>query len=197
QGSELAICAYLASEEALDFNSTKSLLAKKLPEYMIPSYMMQLEQLPVTANGKLNKKALPDIKIETKTYVAPSTDMEAEIAKTFAQVLNAPQVSVQDSFFEIGGHSLRAISVINDIESRMGIRLPLKAIFEHPSVAQLATVVEAQAKETAGHDIPQATDKPYYLTSSPQKRLYVLHEMTDSPTAYNMPSMLEIRGDVD
>ena len=197
QGSELAICAYLASEEALDFNSTKSLLAKKLPEYMIPSYMMQLEQLPVTTNGKLNKKALPDIKIETKTYVAPSTDMEVEIAKTFAQVLNVPQVSVQDSFFEIGGHSLRAISVINDIESRMGIRLPLKAIFEHPSVAQLATVVEAQAKEAVGHDIPQATDKPYYLTSSPQKRLYVLHEMTDSPTAYNMPSMLEIRGDVD
>ncbi|MGS0652803.1 hypothetical protein ACU40U_18160, partial [Staphylococcus arlettae] len=64
----------------------------------------------------------------------------------------------------------------------MGIRLPLKAIFEHPSVAQLATVVEAQAKEAVGHDIPQATDKPYYLTSSPQKRLYVLHEMTDSPT---------------
>ncbi len=112
-------------------------------------------------------------------------------------VLNLDNVSALDNFFEIGGHSLRAISVINEIESKMSVRLPLKAIFENPTVSQLAKAIGSHADELSSQTIPLAETKAHYLASSPQKRLYVLNEMMDGQMAYNMPSMLEVRGEVD
>ncbi|PTJ83802.1 hypothetical protein BU055_06945 [Staphylococcus succinus] len=196
-GEELAICAYLVSDEGIDNDEIKSTLGQKLPDYMVPAYMTQIEQLPVTSNGKLDKKKLPDIKVESKAYVEPTNETEAVLASIYENVLNINQVSINDNFFEIGGHSLKAIGVINKIEGAVGVRLPLKVMFESPTVAQLAKVVDDQANDFSGQTIPKAQPKPYYLTSSPQKRLYVLNEMAKGQTAYNMPSMLEIQGEVD
>ncbi|PTI61139.1 non-ribosomal peptide synthetase, partial [Staphylococcus succinus] len=159
--------------------------------------MMQIESLPVTANGKLDKKGLPEIKLENKTYVEPRDETEATIAEVYSNVLNLDRVSALDNFFEIGGHSLRAISVINEIESKLSVRIPLKTIFENPTVSQLAKAIGNHANDVSSQEIPLAETKDYYLASSPQKRLYVLNEMMDGQTAYNMPSMLEVRGEVD
>ncbi|RIL47326.1 non-ribosomal peptide synthetase [Staphylococcus equorum] len=195
--NELSICAYLVSDDSLDFGSLKTSLGQKLPDYMIPAYMTQLDELPVTSNGKLNKKALPEIKVESKVYVAPTNDMESAVAETFEAVLHVDQVSIHDNFFEMGGHSLKAISVINEIEHYIGIRLPLKIIFEKPTVAQLAEFIKNSEDHTNIQDIPQAEDKSAYYVSSQQKRLYVLNEMTEGQTAYNMPGIFEIKGEVD
>ncbi|WP_193014010.1 non-ribosomal peptide synthetase [Staphylococcus equorum] len=195
--NELSICAYLVSDDSLDFESLKTSLGQKLPDYMIPAYMTQLDKLPVTSNGKLNKKALPKIKVESKVYVAPTNGIESAVAKAFEAVLQVNQVSIHDNFFEMGGHSLKAISVINEIEHCIGIRLPLKIIFEKPTVAQLAEFIKNSKDHKNIQDIPQAEDKPSYYVSSQQKRLYVLNEMTEGQTAYNMPGILEIKGDVD
>ena len=194
---ELSICAYVVSEQNVDLEAIKLELSHKLPDYMVPSYMMQIEDIPVTQSGKLNRKALPEIKVESKAYVAPTTEMETMLVAIYEDVLNLKQVSITDNFFEIGGHSLRAIGIINQIESRIGTRLPLKIIFESPTILQLAKTVEQYAVDASTQSIPQAERRPYYLTSSPQKRLYVLNEMVDGQTAYNMPSMLEIKGNVD
>ncbi|WP_057511660.1 non-ribosomal peptide synthetase [Staphylococcus sp. NAM3COL9] len=194
---DLIICAYLVSDKTINFEAVREMLSKKLPEYMIPSYITQIDMLPVTSNGKLNKKELPEIQVEHRDYVAPRNDIEEKIAEIFSKVLNVEDISIFDNFFEIGGHSLKAISVINEIESKMATRLPLKSVFENPTVAQLTKIIENQANDSSNHEIPVAEDKAYYLASSPQKRLYVLNEMVDGQTAYNMPSMLEIRGDVD
>ncbi|GEQ06487.1 non-ribosomal peptide synthetase [Staphylococcus gallinarum] len=196
-GEELAICAYLVSDKAVDNDDVKAILSQKLPDYMVPSYMMQIDQLPVTSNGKLDKKKLPEIKVESKAYVAPTNDTEAMLAAIYEANLNIDQVSIHDNFFEIGGHSLKAIGIINKIEATNGVRLPLKAMFENPTIAQLAKVVDEHANETTAQHIPVAAEQPYYTTSSPQKRLYVLNEMVKGQTAYNMPSMLEIQGEVD
>src|SRR5699024_11097360 len=110
-GSDLALCAYLVAEETLDFEAIKVALNQQLPEYMVPAYMMQLDALPVTVNGKLNKKALPEIEVESATYIEPSHDMETTVAEAFETVLDRERVSIQDSFFEIGGDSIKAIKL--------------------------------------------------------------------------------------
>ena len=115
---ELSICAYIVSDESIDIEAIKAQLNKQLPEYMVPAYIMQVESLPVSQSGKLNKRALPDIKVDSKDYVAPRNDMEQTIVDIFSSVLNVERVSVFDNFFQIGGHSLKAISVINEIESK-------------------------------------------------------------------------------
>ncbi|MDG0842076.1 amino acid adenylation domain-containing protein [Staphylococcus equorum] len=196
-GEELAICAYLVSDKQIPFDDIKTKLSAKLPNYMVPSYLAQIEKLPVTSNGKLNIKQLPEIKIESKSYVAPRNNTEVMLTKIFENVLNIERVSIDDNFFEMGGHSLKAISVINEIESEIGVRLPLKIMFDYEKVIQLAKVIDDYDSDAHTQSIPQAETKPYYLASSPQKRLYILNEMIDNQTAYNMPGMFEIQGSVD
>ncbi|RIN49533.1 non-ribosomal peptide synthetase, partial [Staphylococcus simulans] len=105
--ADLMIAAYVVSEDVVDFDSIKTTLGKQLPDYMIPTLMMQIDSLPVTANGKLDKKGLPKIKLENKTYVEPRDATEATIAEVYGDILNLDNVSALDNFFEIGGHSLR------------------------------------------------------------------------------------------
>ncbi|OIS49751.1 non-ribosomal peptide synthetase, partial [Staphylococcus equorum] len=134
--NELSICAYLVSDDSLDFGSLKTSLGQKLPDYMIPAYMTQLDELPVTSNGKLNKKALPEIKVESKVYVAPTNDMESAVAETFEAVLHVDQVSIHDNFFEMGGHSLKAIKLTSLISKSYNISI--KDIFELQTIASIS-----------------------------------------------------------
>ncbi|MCG3399240.1 non-ribosomal peptide synthetase [Staphylococcus massiliensis] len=195
--NELSLCAYLTGSDDLNLDDIKRALLDRLPEYMVPPYMMQIDALPVTNNGKLDKRALPEIQVQSRQYIEPRNEMETIVAKAFEDVLNIEQVSVQDNFFEIGGHSLKAISVINYIESYTGVRLPLKAIFEEATVEQLSKVIDNYRGNEADKEIPKAEDKPYYRTSSPQKRLFVLDQMEDETTSYNMPAFFKLHGDVD
>ncbi|KKI53747.1 non-ribosomal peptide synthetase [Staphylococcus equorum] len=134
--NELSICAYLVSDDSLDFGSLKTSLGQKLPDYMIPAYMTQLDELPVTSNGKLNKKALPEIKVESKVYVAPTNDMESAVAKTFEAVLHVDQISIHDNFFEMGGDSLKAIKLTSLISKSYNISI--KDIFELQTIASIS-----------------------------------------------------------
>ncbi|MDK9861241.1 amino acid adenylation domain-containing protein, partial [Staphylococcus equorum] len=134
--NELSICAYLVSDDSLDFGSLKTSLGQKLPDYMIPAYMTQLDELPVTSNGKLNKKALPEIKVESKVYVAPTNDMESAVAKTFGAVLHVDQISIHDNFFEMGGDSLKAIKLTSLISKSYNISI--KDIFELQTIASIS-----------------------------------------------------------
>lgn len=134
--NELSICAYLVSDDSLDFGSLKTSLGQKLPDYMIPAYMTQLDELPVTSNGKLNKKALPEIKVESKVYVAPTNDMESAVAETFEAVLHVDQISIHDNFFEMGGDSLKAIKLTSLISKSYNISI--KDIFELQTIASIS-----------------------------------------------------------
>ncbi|MDG0822552.1 amino acid adenylation domain-containing protein [Staphylococcus equorum] len=134
--NELSICAYLVSDDTLDFKSLKTSLGQKLPDYMIPAYMTQLDKLPVTSNGKLNKKALPKIKVESKVYVAPTNDIESAVAKAFEAVLQVNQVSIHDNFFEMGGDSLKAIKLTSLISKLYNISI--KDIFELQTVESIS-----------------------------------------------------------
>ena len=106
---EKAIYAYIVSDEEVSVSSVRDRLGKVLPEYMIPAYMGQIEAIPVTRNGKLDRRALPEIEASSsREYVAPQNETEEKVVKVFEEILGAERIGVKDNFFEMGGHSLRA-----------------------------------------------------------------------------------------
>ena len=123
------LCAYFVSSQNVANTDLRKELENILPYYMVPAYMMQLDNIPVTQNGKVDKKALPKIQEKAvAVYKAPSTEMERFVCEAFAEVLRLEQVSVDDGFFHLGGHSLRAAKLINIIEERKSIRLFMRAL---------------------------------------------------------------------
>jgi amino acid adenylation domain-containing protein len=126
-------------------------LKQKLPEYMVPSAFVMLTELPLTPNGKVDRKALPEPgqSASEVEYVAPSTPIEEVLCEMWEQVLKLDQVGVHDNFFQLGGHSLLATQVISQVREIFDVELPLRRLFETPTVATLAAVVEAQQLEQA------------------------------------------------
>src|SRR6185295_8814397 len=123
----------------------KKFLATRLPSYMIPTIFVSLERIPVTAAGKVDKKALPSPEIarRRKEYVAPRTPVEETITGLFIEVLQTDRVGVQDDLFELGASSLQAAMVSTFIQDTFNIRVPDTVIFDHRTVEQLTVVVEA------------------------------------------------------
>ena len=122
-------------------------LAQKLPEYMLPSAFVVLESLPLTPNGKVDRRALPTpdpIKLELAgSYIAPRTDVEKVLVKIFVEVLGVKRVGIHDNFFELGGHSLLATQLVSRIRDAFKVELPLRSVFEAPTIAELSKVLES------------------------------------------------------
>ena len=193
---EKAIYAYYVSEEDLNASEIRDKLGKTMPDYMIPSYMMRIESIPVTRNGKLDKRALPEIEVKTENeYVAPKNETEEVICRIFSEILNVEKVSIKDSFFALGGHSLRATRLVNRIEAETGTRIALKEVFSHPTPEQLADLVGGK-EETRYTPIPKAEEKEYYPMSSAQKRTYLICQRDPDGVLYNMPQNLRLKGQV-
>jgi len=122
-------------------------LQAKLPEYMIPAAFVLLDALPLTPNGKVDRQALPaldpSLAVRSQHYVAPRSPIERQVAEIWCEVLGLKQVGVHDNFFELGGHSLLATQVVSRIRSTFEVELPLRVLFETPTVAELADVIES------------------------------------------------------
>jgi amino acid adenylation domain-containing protein len=137
------LVAYVAGEVAVD--ELREHLRGQLPEHMLPGAIVRLDALPLTANGKLDRKALPapEYAADADRYVAPRTPMEEVLAEIWAEVLGIERVGVEESFFELGGHSLLATRVLSRIRTVFSVDLPLRALFEGPTVAELARAVDS------------------------------------------------------
>jgi len=133
-------------------------LAEKLPEYMVPSAFVVLESLPVTANGKVDRVALPvpePIKLEwAGGYVAPQTSIEEVLVRIWVEVLGIKRVGIRDNFFELGGHSLLATQLVSRVRDAFGVELPLRRVFEAPTIAELSKIVESLKDKNAKSDAP-------------------------------------------
>ncbi|MEG3990474.1 amino acid adenylation domain-containing protein [Microcoleus sp. S28C3] len=133
-------------------------LAEKLPEYMVPSAFVVLESLPVTANGKVDRLALPapePIKLEwAGGYVAPQTSIEEVLVKIWVEVLGIKRVGIRDNFFELGGHSLLATQLVSRVRDAFGVELPLRRVFEAPTIAELSKIVESLKESDANIKAP-------------------------------------------
>ena len=128
-------------------------LQEKLPSYMLPSTFVIIKEIPLTPNGKVDRRALPEPEqVDASTdagFVAPRTEMEELVAEIWRETLGVTQVGVESNFFDLGGHSLLATRVMNRIRERCGVELPLRVLFELPTVASLAAKLDAaRPKET-------------------------------------------------
>ncbi|UBS86699.1 non-ribosomal peptide synthase/polyketide synthase [Paenibacillus polymyxa] len=195
-GGEKALVAYFVADRTLTVSEMRTSLAQGMPGYMIPSYFVQLERMPLTANGKVDRKALPEPQGSLQTgveYVAPRNRMESQLVKIWEEVLGYSGIGVLDNFFELGGHSLRATNLVSKIQKEMNVELPLRDVFRYTTVESMAGAI-ASLEETRHSSIPKAEEKAYYPVSSAQKRLYVLHQLDGSELNYNLPSALQLEG---
>ncbi len=192
--SDPILLAFFVSDKTVDISTLRNALLEVLPKYMIPSAFMQIDKIPLTNSGKLNKKALPVIEFHPEeTYLAPRNATEELLCTLFAQALQVELVGIQDDFFEIGGHSLKATKLINAIAQETGISLSISSIFRNATVEKLAEYMNRFC-ETTYQSIPKAAPKAYYPMSSTQKRMYVVHQMEPESVSYNMPFAIKLSG---
>ncbi|AEY64767.1 non-ribosomal peptide synthetase [Clostridium sp. BNL1100] len=190
---EKAIFAYMVSTGEIDSEEIRNIIAKSLPDYMIPAYLMQLDNIPLNRNGKVDKKALLAIKASIDGYKAPRNKLEHVICEAFCEVLKLDKVGIFDSFFELGGHSLRATMLVNLIEEKAGVRLSHKDIFLYRTPEKIANAVN-QSATNEYNPISAVAVKEYYTMSPAQQRLYMVAQIDETGIAYNLPCVYEIKG---
>ncbi len=197
------LCAYFVADQEYDLVALRDHLAKELPEYMIPAYFMQLEKFPLNANGKIDKKVLPlPVRHAGAGYTAPRNEIERQLRTVWSDVLHTSEenpIGIDDNFFKLGGHSLKASLLVGKIHKELQVNIPLAQIFKTPTikgVAEYIGTINADGLETYD-TIPAAETKEYYPLSSVQKRLHVLQQMDIMGTGYNIPAALKLEGQLD
>ncbi|WP_338532882.1 amino acid adenylation domain-containing protein [Paenibacillus peoriae] len=198
-GGEKALVAYFVADRTLTVSEMRTSLAQGMPGYMIPSYFVQLERMPLTANGKVDRKALPEPQGSLQTgveYVAPRNRTESELVKIWEEVLGYSGIGVLDNFFELGGHSLRATNLVSKIQKEMNVELPLRDVFRYSTIEEMALAI-SRIGEQSFSSIPLAGARAYYPLSSAQKRLFILNQLEGADQSYNMPGVLLLEGSID
>jgi amino acid adenylation domain-containing protein len=146
---ERHLCAYVVTDGQTPPGSLREYLSGRLPDYMLPSFFVALDKLPLTPHGKLDRAALPAPEVAEDAYIMPRTDVEAELVRIWSRVLGVERVGVQDNFFELGGHSLLAPQIVAQVRVAFNVNLPLLRLFENPTVERLAVVIEQLKGEPA------------------------------------------------
>ncbi|MFE7038368.1 amino acid adenylation domain-containing protein [Streptomyces atratus] len=173
-------------------------LRRDLPDYMVPSAFVVLDRLPLTANGKVDRRALPAPGPRSPgENVAPRTPAERAVAAAWSQVLDTDVTSVDDNFFELGGHSLLATQVTSRLRTALGVEVPVRAVFTAPTVAALAAVVAELDTDDADRITPASRTGGPLPLSSAQQRLWFLDQLEPGRAEYVVPFALHVRGVLD
>jgi acyl carrier protein len=176
----------------------RTFLKQQLPEYMVPTAFVFLDQFPLTGSGKIDRRALPapNLKILNENLVTARTPLEQYLVILWAEVLKLPQVGIFDNFFDLGGHSLTANQVVSKIHKSLAKKLTLKEFFTHPTIAEIAELLEKRGRS----DLPPiqpVKPQPHYPLSYAQRRLWTATQMTGDSAAYNMVGGFILSGHLD
>ena len=193
---EKVLAAYLVMDEAVNLTTIRQDMSAQLPEYMVPAFFRTLDQIPLNANGKLDKNALPKISPDDllkKEFIAPRNTLEAQLVEIWKEILGLEQISTTDNFFDLGGHSLMVAQVINRIQNKVGKTVSIKTFFEAPTILTLAPYLENSTTKP----IPKTSLKPLYPLTPSQNRLWTLSHLKGGSIAYNMPAAVSIKGTID
>ncbi|HET8773600.1 MAG TPA: amino acid adenylation domain-containing protein, partial [Thermoanaerobaculia bacterium] len=196
------LVAYVVARDGavLDAAEVRAALSSRLPEYMVPSAVVLLEAMPLTANGKLDRNALPAPEwtaSSQREHEAPREGVETALASIWQDVLRVDRVGRHDDFFDLGGHSLLAVQLISRVRSELDVELPLREVFAKSTLAALAGVVRAAAP-AAMDAIPRADRGRPLPLSLAQQRLWFLDQLDKAASAaYHMPAALRLTGDLD
>ncbi len=197
-GTELA--AYVVGEATP--NELRSWLSDRLPDYMLPTWFVPIDELPLTHNGKLDRRALPDpaklraARGATMDDGVPRDEVERGLRDIWAAVLQVESLGVHDNFFELGGHSLKATQIVSRILKTMDVKFSLRDFFHHNTVAELAEQIRPLVRQDKFLGIQPAPYQQTYDLSHAQKRLWLLDRLGDG-ASYNVPQALVIHGVLD
>ena len=201
-----------ASPAAPEWASPSRLLAdvrtwvrERLPEYMAPAAWVLLDEMPLTPSGKVDRKALPAPEAGAEeagrpAFVAPRTPTEEVLSVVWAELLRTERVGVTESFFELGGHSLLGTQMVSRVRDAFGLELPVRALFEAPTVKALAARIDAGRQEREGTPVPPLVvlERPSVLPLSfAQQRLWFLHQLEPGSAAYHIPAAIRLAGALD
>ena len=202
-GGDKRLVAYIqAPDGSIDEEELRQLLSETLPEYMVPSFFVMLENFPLTPNGKIDRKQLPEptAGVRAGNVVLPKGELQEKMHRLWLEVLRLPQCGVDDNFFKLGGHSLLATQLISQIRDSFGVTLPLKAVFQAPTIAGLCDLLAAEIKETGQGtgEFLQVTERPERIPLSfSQQRLWFIDRIQPGNPAYNLPLHQLLMGEVD
>jgi amino acid adenylation domain-containing protein len=200
------LVAYFTTKQGLPstFSELYSHLKARLPDYMMPSVLVHLDALPLTPNGKIDRSMLPvpdEMRpVLTDVYETARTPVEEVLVKLWAEILRLKQVGIRDNFFELGGHSLLATRLITRIRDIYSVDLPLLAVFESPTIAEVAVRIEAERESGRGMALPPVSrvprDQPLALSYA-QQRLWFLAQLEPGSPFYNFPTIRRLIGPLD
>jgi amino acid adenylation domain-containing protein len=196
------LVAYVVAEgDAPSSDALREWLRGSVPDYMVPSAWVFLPALPVTPNGKVDRKALPEPEADTaRQFVAPRTQTEATLAEIWAGLMSVEQVGAEDDFFALGGHSLLATKLVARVRDRFGVELPLRTLFEAPVLAALAAQIDQRAGTERGPEAPPLIHIPHDGTapaSFAQERLWFVDRMEGGGAVYHIPTAQLLAGPVE
>ncbi|MCR4435862.1 MAG: amino acid adenylation domain-containing protein [Clostridiales bacterium] len=193
------LCAYFESDTKLWLPDLRTFLSEKLPGYMIPSFFVQMDKIPLSPNGKVSRDELPEPETSTyitSEYIAPTDEVEKELAEIWCEVLKVTRVGIQDDFFELGGDSLSLISLVSKLNKHFNIQVPLEELYKVRTIKELGTYIKS-AQKSLYIPIEPVEEQEYYPMSSAQKRLFVLMRLEEDSIAYNMPGIMVLEGKLD
>jgi tyrocidine synthetase-3 len=199
-GTTKYLAAWVVAEEGVEERVLQDHLASRLPAYMIPSYFMFLDELPLTANGKVNRWALPNPEsmFVDCNYASPSDDLERELVHLWAGVLSLPpeNIGVSDDFFRLGGHSLKATLMAARAHRRFNVPVPLGEVFRDPTIRGLSAYIRSRSAAVESMILP-AEAREYYPLSPAQKRMFILQQVEIESIGYNMPYVISLPGEME
>jgi amino acid adenylation domain-containing protein len=177
-------------------HNLRSFMQEKLPEHMIPSAFVVLEALPLTPNGKVDRRALPEQTQQPlpERFILPRTFVEEMVVNIWSKVLGIEHIGINDNFFELGGHSLLATMVIARLREAFGIELPLRCLFEAPTVGSLSDRIQRTDQKLQAPPIKQISRDQELPLSFAQQRLWFLDQLQPGNSAYNIPVGVRLQG---
>jgi amino acid adenylation domain-containing protein len=200
-GARLA--AYVTGRDgaAPDVRELRDVVSRALPDYMVPAAFVVLDAIPVTPNGKVDRRALPEphFAAQAEGYVAPRTPTEEIVAGVWAELLGVDRVGARDGFFALGGHSLLGTRVVSRIRERLGVEVPLATLFEAPRLDGFTARVDDAVRQGLGVRVPpiRHSEADTAPLSFAQERLWFIDRLEPGSVAYNMSPVLRLRGAVN
>ncbi len=195
------LIAFIRTQEKINSIALNEKLQAGLPHYMIPAEFISVKTFPLLPNGKIDRAALNEIANQSErqaaTYIAPRNNTEKILTDIWKEVLNGRNCGIRDNFFNLGGHSLKAAQLISRIYKTFNKKIELRAIFDCPTVEQLARLLNTMGYDKAYESIPAVPEMDYYEVSHAQKRLWILNHFTKDKISYNSSCYYRIRGPLD
>jgi amino acid adenylation domain-containing protein/non-ribosomal peptide synthase protein (TIGR01720 family) len=189
------LCAYYVAGPTVAAEDLRLFLSGRLPSYMVPAAFIRMERFPLNVNGKVDRKALPEpgVGLASAGSEPPRNEGEESIARIWRDLLGVERVGIDDDFFKLGGHSLKALAMLNRLRKEIGIDLDIATFFEKPTIR----LVSEHSRRKAYDALRAVEKREWYEVSAAQRRIFALTKLDPGGLSYNIPAAYEVEGDID